>query len=75
VLDRGPYTLAAELALIDRQRIDLVITKDSGGPLTQAKLDAARGRGLPVIVVERPRRPAVPTVTSVAEALDWAHAG
>jgi precorrin-6A/cobalt-precorrin-6A reductase len=75
LLDRGPYTLEGELALVDRHRIDLVITKDSGGPLTQAKLDAARERGLPVIVVERPPRPAVRTVTSVAAAVDWAHPG
>jgi precorrin-6A/cobalt-precorrin-6A reductase len=71
VLDRGPYTLDGELALIDRHRIDLVITKDSGGDLTRAKLDAARERGLPVIVVDRPPRPAVPTVATVAEASAW----
>jgi precorrin-6A/cobalt-precorrin-6A reductase len=75
LLDRGPYTLAGELALVDAHGIDLVITKDSGGSLTQAKLDAARERGLPVIVVDRPARPAVPTATTVAEALAWAHAG
>jgi precorrin-6A/cobalt-precorrin-6A reductase len=75
LLDRGPYTLAGELALIDAHAIDLVITKDSGGRLTEAKLDAARERGLPVIVVDRPARPAVRTVPTVAEALDWAHPG
>jgi precorrin-6A/cobalt-precorrin-6A reductase len=78
LLDRGPYTLAGELALIDRHALDLVVTKDSGGELTEAKLDAARERGLPVIVVDRPRRPATPTVATVAEALAWArdhHAG
>jgi precorrin-6A/cobalt-precorrin-6A reductase len=75
LLDRGPYTVDGELALVDRHRIDLVITKDSGGRLTEAKLDAARERGLPVIVVDRPSRPAVPTVGSVAEALRFAHAG
>jgi precorrin-6A/cobalt-precorrin-6A reductase len=75
VLSRGPFTLAGELALIDRHAIDVVVTKDSGGPLTVAKLDAARERGLPVVVVERPPRPAVPTVASVDEALQWAHPG
>jgi precorrin-6A/cobalt-precorrin-6A reductase len=72
LLDRGPYTLAGELALIDRHRIDLVVTKDSGGAHTQAKLDAARERGLPVIVVRRPPRPEVVSVASVADALAWA---
>lgn len=79
ILDRGPYTLSGELGLIDRHRIDLVVTKDSGGRLTQAKLDAARERGLPVIVVRRPARPAAPSVTEVSQALQWvlarAHAG
>lgn len=77
VLSRGPYTLAGERARIDRHAIDLVVTKDSGGSLTAAKLDAARERGLPVIVVERPPRPAVETVTTVDAALAWArgHAG
>jgi precorrin-6A/cobalt-precorrin-6A reductase len=77
LLDRGPYTLEGELALIDRHAIDLVITKDSGGRHTEAKLDAARARGLPVIVVRRPVRPVAPTVSTVGDAVDWAraHAG
>jgi precorrin-6A/cobalt-precorrin-6A reductase len=77
LLDRGPYSLEGELALIDRQAIDLVVTKDSGGRHTEAKLDAARERGLPVIVVRRPPRPVAPTVSTVEDAVDWAraHAG
>jgi precorrin-6A/cobalt-precorrin-6A reductase len=79
LLDRGPYTVEGELALIDEHRIDLVVTKDSGGAHTEAKLEAARRRGLPVIVVRRPPRPAVATVSTVADALAWsrerAHAG
>lgn len=71
-LDRGPYVLDGELALVDEHRIDLVVTKDSGGPLTAAKLDAARVRGLPVIVVRRPPALDVPTVETVDAALGWA---
>ncbi len=71
LLDRGPYTFAGELALIDSRRIDLIVTKDSGGPHTSAKLDAARERELPVIVVRRPPRADAETVRTVGAALDW----
>jgi precorrin-6A/cobalt-precorrin-6A reductase len=73
LLDRGPYTLEGELALIEANRIDLVATKDSGGELTAAKLEAARLRELPVLVVRRPPRPeGVLSVDTVEKALAWA---
>jgi precorrin-6A/cobalt-precorrin-6A reductase len=71
LLDRGPYTVAGEGAIFDRQRIDLLVTKDSGGALTAAKLTAARDRGVPVVVVRRPPRPDVPTVATVPDAVAW----
>ena len=71
-LDRGPYTLAGETALFDEHRIDLLVTKDSGGKLTRAKLDVARSRSVPVIMVDRPPRPPVHTVHLVEEAASWA---
>ena len=77
ILDRGPYALGGELGLIDAHGLDLVVTKDSGGTHTAAKLDAARERGLAVIVVRRPPRPEAETVAEVAAAVAWAraHAG
>lgn len=72
LLDRGPYALAGERSLLESRRIDVVATKDSGGEATHAKLDAARERGLPVVVVRRPRRPRVPEVSAVVDAVAWA---
>jgi precorrin-6A/cobalt-precorrin-6A reductase len=72
LLDRGPYSLEGELALIDTHAIDVVVTKDSGGPHTEAKLHAARERGLPVVIVRRPPRPPADTVATIAEAAAWA---
>jgi precorrin-6A/cobalt-precorrin-6A reductase len=70
LLDRGPYTLAGERALLADRAIDLLITKDSGGDATEAKLTAARERGLTVIVIDRPPPPrGVQTAGSVDEML------
>jgi len=74
LLDRGPFTVSGELGVLDEHRIDVVITRDSGGDQTVAKLDAARVRGLPVVVVRRPPSPGTTAVTTVAEAAAWASA-
>ncbi|MGP4102404.1 cobalt-precorrin-6A reductase [Nonomuraea sp. KM90] len=72
LLDRGPYTVAGELALIREHRLDVLVTKDSGGPMTTAKLVAAREAGLPVIMVDRPPLPAgARLVDTVAAAVSW----
>ncbi|HSA79356.1 MAG TPA: cobalt-precorrin-6A reductase [Geminicoccaceae bacterium] len=68
---RGPFTLADELALLREHRIDVLVTKASGGKATYAKIAAARELGLPVIMVRRPPPPPGPVVTTVAEAVDW----
>jgi precorrin-6A/cobalt-precorrin-6A reductase len=72
LLARGPFSVADERALMREQAVDVVVTKDSGGHMTEAKLTAARELGLPVVLVRRPALPpGIATVATVEEALAW----
>ena len=51
---RPPYGLADEIALMDGERITHLVTKNSGGGQTAAKLDAAMRLGVKVIMIARP---------------------
>ncbi|MGY1639581.1 cobalt-precorrin-6A reductase [Geodermatophilus sp. SYSU D00703] len=75
VLARGPFTVEEERALMREHAVEVVVTKDSGGGMTAAKLTAARELRLPVVVVRRPPvPPGVPVVATVEEALAWVRA-
>lgn len=71
VLDRGPFSLANDLDLLERHGITHVVAKNAGGHGAQAKLTAARQRGCPVILIDRPPIPPRTTVGTVAQALQW----
>lgn len=72
LLSRGPYHYDSEHELLRSRRIEAVVTKNSGGALTRAKLDAAHDLGVDVVMIRRPPLPAgVAVVDSVNEALDW----
>jgi precorrin-6A/cobalt-precorrin-6A reductase len=71
LLSRGPFDVAAERALLERERIEIVVSKNSGTAATYAKLIAARELGLKVVLVDRPVLPQVTTVSQVEAALEW----
>jgi precorrin-6A/cobalt-precorrin-6A reductase len=68
---RGPFTLEGERALFALQAFDVVVSKNSGGNATEAKLEVARERGLPVVMLRRPELPAAEReFESVSDLLD-----
>jgi precorrin-6A/cobalt-precorrin-6A reductase len=72
VLSRGPYCYDGEYALLREHRIDALVTKNSGGEMTRAKLDAAAALDIPVVMVNRPQLPVgVRSMGSVDEAAEW----
>jgi precorrin-6A/cobalt-precorrin-6A reductase len=71
LLRRPPFTLNEEIELMRSRAIDLLVAKNSGGPSTAAKIAAARELGIPVAIVQRPARPATPTVDSLPGAIAW----
>ena len=68
---RGPFDEAGERALLERENIDTIVTKNSGGSATYAKIAAARALGLQVVIIAQPEMPMVAHVASAAEAMDW----
>ncbi|MEM1431097.1 MAG: cobalt-precorrin-6A reductase [Pseudomonadota bacterium] len=76
VVDRGPFQEAEDRALMERHRIDLVVSKNSGGTAACAKIAAARALGLPVLMIDRPVLPPRREATEVAQVMAWlSHAG
>ena len=71
IIGRGPFRLADEIALMRAYGIDLVVSKNSGGSATYAKIEAARALGIPIVMIERPARPPVHGVASIAAVVEW----
>ncbi|WP_460447890.1 cobalt-precorrin-6A reductase [Alsobacter sp. SYSU BS001988] len=74
VLARGPFGVADEEELMRRTGVDMVVTKNSGGGATSAKLEAARRLGIPVVMVARPPAPDVPRLHDVEAVMAWLEA-
>ena len=69
ILASGPFDIAGEINLLKENRVDVVVTKNSGGEATYAKIAAARELGLEVVMIERRTPPGVTTVDTVEAAM------
>jgi precorrin-6A/cobalt-precorrin-6A reductase len=71
ILARGPFSTPDELELMKREGIETLVTKNSGGGATYAKIEAARTLGIAVIIVRRPPAPKSETLHDLDAVLGW----
>ena len=68
---RAPFPIDDEVALMRAERIDCLVSKNSGGVSGRAKLAAARALGIEVIMVTRPPASGAENVSTLEAAIDW----
>jgi precorrin-6A/cobalt-precorrin-6A reductase len=71
ILARGPFSLADELALMKREGIETLVTKNSGGRATYAKVEAARTLEIEVVIVRRPPAPDAEKLHDLHAVMAW----
>ena len=71
ILARGPFAKAAEGQLMGDERVDIVVSKNSGGSATYAKIEAARELGIPVVMIRRPRIDCAAELFDVDAVMAW----
>jgi precorrin-6A/cobalt-precorrin-6A reductase len=71
LLDRGPFSLEQERKLLRDYQIQAIVSKNSGGDATYAKIIAARELAIPIVMVQRPVMPEGEKGTSIEEAIAW----
>jgi precorrin-6A/cobalt-precorrin-6A reductase len=71
IQDRGPFDAEAEARLLTERRIQVIVSKNSGGSATYGKITAANRLGLPVVMIERPHKPALQAVHGAPKAMQW----
>jgi len=66
-----PFTIQGEQSLLTEHDIDTLVTKDSGGEGTEAKITAAAEAGVTIILIRRPAAEPGPVAETVDEAFAW----
>jgi precorrin-6A/cobalt-precorrin-6A reductase len=71
IIARGPFALDDELKLMRDERVEALVTKNSGGRATYAKIEAARTLGVNVVMVRRPKAPEAETLYDLDAVMTW----
>ncbi|GJD16470.1 precorrin-6x reductase CbiJ [Rivularia sp. IAM M-261] len=71
ILARGPFSLQDEKKLLLEYEIDTIVSKNSGGGATYAKIIAARELGIKVVMVQRAVMPEGEKTACVEDAMAW----
>jgi precorrin-6A/cobalt-precorrin-6A reductase len=71
ILDRGPFDEQAETALLTREKIDVIVSKNSGGAATYPKIAATRKLGIAVVMIARPHKLHGHAVDNAESAVMW----
>ncbi|NIZ59688.1 cobalt-precorrin-6A reductase [Sedimentitalea sp. CY04] len=71
VVARGPFDAASDQALMAEHGITHVVAKNAGGAGAEAKLQAARALGVPIVMIDRPQVPDRMILRSVGEVMTW----
>ena len=71
ILARGPFSLADELELMKREQVEALVTKNSGGRATYAKIEAARALKIEVVIVRRPPAPEAEALDDLDAVMAW----
>jgi precorrin-6A/cobalt-precorrin-6A reductase len=71
ILARGPFSLADEAALMRDEGVEALVTKNSGGRGTYAKIEAARALGIEVVILRRPSAPEAETLHDLDAVMAW----
>lgn len=69
--ERGPFSVNNERSLLQQYDIQAIVSKNSGGDATYAKIIAAREWGIPVVMIQRPPAPPGEQVSDVESTLLW----
>lgn len=73
IVDRGPFTVGGDLALMRHEGVQVVVARNAGGTGASAKIEAARQLRLPVVMIDRPVLPDRLAVDRVDRVMDWLH--